>query len=146
MAYTPYDPKATIDSIPLDFTNKVNVEPQYGQANLLLYGTGETDIRQTRWQTPSSSDSKNAYTKVVLRITKKEDKNDNQNMGKGDRNGDRQPDRRVDQKPGRHRPGNGLCQTYVGARQNMERLDRHADDDRAGKIHIPGFRRSWTRM
>ena len=44
----------------------------------------------------------------------------------------------MDQKPGRHRPGNGLCQTYVGARQNMERLDRHADDDRAGRIHIPG--------
>ena len=82
MAYTPYDPKATIDSIPFDFTNKVNVEPQYGQANLLLCSTGETDIPADPLANPIQLRFKNAYTKVVLRITKKEDKNDNQNIGK----------------------------------------------------------------
>lgn len=82
MAYTPYDPKATIDSIPFDFTNKVNVKPQYGQANLLLCSTGETDIPADPLANPIQLQFKNAYTKVVLRITKKEDKNDNQNIGK----------------------------------------------------------------
>lgn len=82
MAYTPYDPKATIDSIPFDFTNKVNVEPQYGQANLLLCSTGETDIPADPLANPIQLRFKNAYTKVVLRITKKENKNDNQNIGK----------------------------------------------------------------
>ena len=82
MAYTPYDPKATIDSIPFDFTKKVNVEPQYGQANLLLCSTGETDIPADPLANPIQLQFKNAYTKVVLRITKKEDKNDNQNIGK----------------------------------------------------------------
>lgn len=82
MAYTPYDPKATIDSIPFDFTKKVNVEPQYGQANLLLCSTGETDIPADPLANPIQLKFKNAYTKVVLRITKKEDKNDNQNIGK----------------------------------------------------------------
>lgn len=82
MAYTPYDPKATIDSIPFDFTKKVNVEPQYGQANLLLCSTGETDIPADPLTNPIQLKFKNAYTKVVLRITKKEDKNDNQNIGK----------------------------------------------------------------
>lgn len=82
MAYTPYDPKATIDSIPFDFTKKVNVEPQYGQANLLLCSTGETDIPADPLANPIQLKFKNAYTKVVLRITKKEDKNDPQNIGK----------------------------------------------------------------
>ncbi len=82
MAYTPYDPKATIDSIPFDFTKKVNVEPQYGQANLLLCSTGETEIPADPLANPIQLKFKNAYTKVVLRITKKEDKNDNQNIGK----------------------------------------------------------------
>ena len=82
MAYTPYDPKATIDSIPFDFTEKVNVDPQYGQANLLLCSTGETDIPADPLANPIQLKFKNAYTKVVLRITKKEDKNDNQNIGK----------------------------------------------------------------
>lgn len=83
MAYTPYDPKATIDSIPFDFTKKVNVEqPQDGQANLLLCSTGETDIPADPLANPIQLKFKNAYTKVVLRITKKEDKNDNQNIGK----------------------------------------------------------------
>lgn len=82
MAYTPYDPKATIDSIPFDFTKKVNVEPQCGQANLLLCSTGETDIPADPLTNPIQLKFKNAYTKVVLRITKKEDKNDNQNIGK----------------------------------------------------------------
>lgn len=82
MAYTPYDPKATIDSIPFDFTKKVNVEPQYGQANLLLCSTGETDIPADPLANPIELRFKNAYTKVVLRITKKEDKTDNQNIGK----------------------------------------------------------------
>lgn len=82
MAYTPYDPKATIDSIPFDFTNKVNVKPQYGQANLLLCSTGETDIPADPLANPIQLKFRNAYTKVVLRITKKEDKNDNQNIGK----------------------------------------------------------------
>ena len=83
MAYTPYDPKATIDSIPFDFTKKVNVEqPQDGQANLLLCSTGETDIPADPLTNPIQLKFKNAYTKVVLRITKKEDKNDSQNIGK----------------------------------------------------------------
>lgn len=82
MAYTPYDPKATIDSIPFDFTKKVNVEPQYGQANLLLCSTGETDIPADPLANPIQLKFRNAYTKVVLRITKKEDKNDPQNIGK----------------------------------------------------------------
>ena len=82
MAYTPYDPKATIDSIPFDFTKKVNVEPQYGQANLLLCSTGETDIPADPLANPIQLKFKNAYTKVVLRITKKENKNDPQNIGK----------------------------------------------------------------
>lgn len=82
MAYTPYNSKATIDSIPFDFTNKVNVDPQYGQANLLLCSTGETDIPADPLANPIQLKFKNAYTKVVLRITKKEDKNDNQNIGK----------------------------------------------------------------
>lgn len=82
MAYTPYDPKATIDSIPFDFTKKVNVDPQYGQANLLLCSTGETDIPADPLANPIELKFRNAYTKVVLRITKKEDKNDNQNIGK----------------------------------------------------------------
>ena len=82
MAYTPYNSKATIDSIPLAFTQKVNVDPQYGQANLLLCSTGETDIPADPLTNPIQLKFKNAYTKVVLRITKKEDKNDNQNIGK----------------------------------------------------------------
>lgn len=82
MAYTPYDPKATIDSIPFDFTQKVNVEPQHGQANLLLCSTGETDIPADPLANPIQLKFRNAYTKVVLRITKKEDKNNNQNIGK----------------------------------------------------------------
>ena len=82
MAYTPYNSKATIDSIPFDFTNKVNVDPQYGQANLLLCSTGETDIPADPLANPIQLRFKNAYTKVVLRITKKEDKNDSQNIGK----------------------------------------------------------------
>lgn len=82
MAYTPYNPKATIDSIPFDFTNKVNVEPQHGQANLLLCSTGETDIPADPLANPIQLQFKNAYTKVVLRITKKENKNDPQNIGK----------------------------------------------------------------
>lgn len=82
MAYTPYNSKATIDSIPFDFTQKVNVDPQYGQANLLLCSTGETDIPADPLTNPIQLKFKNAYTKVVLRITKKEDKNDNQNIGK----------------------------------------------------------------
>ena len=83
MAYTPYDPKATIDSIPFDFTKKVNVEqPQDGQANLLLCSTGETDIPADPLANPIQLKFKNAYTKVVLRIKKKEDKNDPQNIGK----------------------------------------------------------------
>ena len=61
MAYTPYDPKATIDSIPFDFTKKVNVEqPQDGQANLLLCSTGETDIPADPLTNPIQLKFKNA--------------------------------------------------------------------------------------
>lgn len=67
---------------PFDFTNKVNVEPQYGQANRCFAAPGETDIPADPLANPIQLRFKNAYTKVVLRITKKEDKNDNQNIGK----------------------------------------------------------------
>lgn len=81
-AYHPYDQNATTDSIPFDFTGNVNVSrPHLGQTNLLLCSTRNITIPATPETTPIELKFKNAYTKVVLRITKREDKNDPQNAG-----------------------------------------------------------------
>lgn len=84
MAYHPWAAGAQADSIPFDFTRKVNTDTGTGQAqaNLLLCRPRTTNIPANPATDPIPLGFRNAYTKIVLRVTKREDKNDPQNQGK----------------------------------------------------------------
>ncbi|MBE5047019.1 fimbrillin family protein [Alistipes onderdonkii] len=79
-AYNPYDPHAARDSIPFDFSNKVNGDGG-SQINLLLCSTHDVVIPPKPAETPIQLKFSNVYTKVVLRVTKRENKNDPANKG-----------------------------------------------------------------
>ncbi len=82
-AYHPWNPEALADSIPFDFTRKVNTDTgeARAQTNLLLCNTRAVTIPANPASNPLQLGFKNAYTKIVLRVTKREDKNDSQNAG-----------------------------------------------------------------
>ena len=82
-AYHPWTAGAQADNIPFDFTHKVNTDIGSGQAqtNLLLCRPHSTSIPVDPANNPIPLGFRNAYTKIVLRVTKREDKNDPQNKG-----------------------------------------------------------------
>ena len=82
-AYHPWTAGARADSIPFDFTRKVNTDTGTGQAqaNLLLCRPRTTNIPANPATDPIPLGFRNAYTKIVLRVTKREDKNDPENKG-----------------------------------------------------------------
>lgn len=82
-AYHPWAAGARPDSIPFDFTRKVNTDTGPGQAqtNLLLCRPYSTKIPTDPANNPIPLGFRNAYTKIVLRVTKREDKNDPENKG-----------------------------------------------------------------
>lgn len=85
-AYHPWAAGARTDSIPFDFTRKVNTDTEpaqaRAQANLLLCTTRPTTIPANPASEPIPLGFRNAYTKIVLRVTKKEDKNEPGNIGR----------------------------------------------------------------
>ena len=89
-AYHPWNPQALADSIPFDFTRKVNTDAggvtpptqAAAQTNLLLCSTRPATIPENPASTPIQLGFRNVYTKIVLRVTKREDKTDAQNAGK----------------------------------------------------------------
>lgn len=83
MAYHPWSDKgASPDGIPFDFTSKVNA-PSPGaqsQTNLLVCKTNNT-IRIPNAGTPIPLSFTNVYTKVVLKVRKREEHSDGVNNG-----------------------------------------------------------------
>ena len=87
-AYHPWTAGARADNIPFDFSARVNTDIGPGgsgyaqaQTNLLLCRPRSTNIPTNPANNPIPLGFRNVYTKVVLRVTKREDKNDPQNKG-----------------------------------------------------------------